>query len=107
MLSEWERRQLDELEEGTSTDDPGLARRLRRPDAWARWRALGRRMITIPALVLVFAVGVTACVLHVGSLGTLLLLWAAVGAVRRVVVHDCRRGEVERPARRPGHRAGF
>jgi Protein of unknown function (DUF3040) len=108
MLSERDRRILDALERRTGAEDPGLARLLAAgPQRWTRWRRLGRRLITTPALILAVILGITACSLHVSALGMLFFLWALAGIVarHRVPGHDMAR--MSRGSPDQGHRAGW
>ena len=94
MISDGERRLLEELERRLHVEDPVFARRFEGEDTWSRWRTAWRRATSVPALLIVVALCVTSYVVGVSSLGVTLLVWALVGTVARL-----------RRSGRDGHRA--
>jgi len=108
MLSEHDRRILDALERRTGAEEPALARLLAAgPVRRTRWRRLGRRLITTPALVLAVILGISACSLHVSALGFLFFLWAISGIVLRHRVPRNDAGRASRGSPGAGHHAGW
>jgi|SRR4051794_16956159 hypothetical protein len=80
MINERENRILEALERQLSATDPALAERLAGNDPWARWRSAWRVAMSVPVLLLVAVLAVTAFELNVSSLGVSFLLWSLVGA---------------------------
>lgn len=108
MLNERERRLLEALERQVSAEDPSFAHRLACCDPWTRWRAVGRWMRGVPALILAVTLAIAALALQLSSLGVLFLGWALIGAIARHVIASRRdAGPTGSATGHHGDRAGW
>jgi Protein of unknown function (DUF3040) len=82
MINDRDHHILSDLERQLTAEDPAFARRLAGLDPWARWRRAWHLGVSVPVVLLVAVLSITAFALQVSALGGLFLVWALIGGLR-------------------------